>query len=111
MGAAGQLGRQARRRYPDRAASHAADGTFFPHSLPQILKVWSVRCGTSARSGRFLGMWRKHAVVAICALTGVAGGGGARAPPPPAPPPAQTAAPAPAADCSPMRPVPPRGTV
>ncbi len=39
MGASGQLGRQARRRHPDRAPPDAADGAFLADPLPQILRA------------------------------------------------------------------------
>ena len=34
-----QLGRQARRRQPDRTAADAADGAFFPDPLPQVVTL------------------------------------------------------------------------
>jgi hypothetical protein len=55
----------------------------------------------------------KHASLLSCLLMAASGAVSAQAPPAPATPPAQTApaAPARANDCSPMQPVPPRGTV
>src|ERR1700681_564960 len=49
----------------------------------------------------------------LCMLIAASGAASAQAPPAPATPPAQTAPPAAARanDCTPMRPVPPRGTV
>jgi hypothetical protein len=58
-------------------------------------------------------MRMKHSLFVICALAAGSGAASAQAPPVPATPPAQTAPPASARanDCSPMQPVPPRGTI
>jgi hypothetical protein len=60
--------------------------------------------------GRLLGMRTKHSLYIACVLTAASGAASAQAPPVPATPPAQTA-PAPANNCEPMRPLPPRGTI
>ena len=70
--------------------------------------------GTSARADRFPRMKTKPQFLLSCMLIAVSGTASAQAPPAPTKPPAQTAPPAPARaanDCSPMQPVPPRGTV
>jgi len=58
-------------------------------------------------------MQMKHTLFLACVLAAASGAAGAQSPPSPATPPAQTAPPAVAraADCAPMQPVPPRGTV
>jgi hypothetical protein len=58
-------------------------------------------------------MRTKHSLFFLSVLMAASGAASAQAPPTPATPPAQTAPPAPAqvTDCSPMRPIPPRGTV
>jgi hypothetical protein len=56
-------------------------------------------------------MRMKHTAVLFCVLTVTTGAVNAQAPPSPVTPPAQTAPPVAANDCSPIRPVPPRGTV
>jgi hypothetical protein len=55
----------------------------------------------------------KYPALLSCILMAASGVASAQAPPAPATPPEQTAPPAPqrAGDCTPMRPVPPRGTV
>jgi hypothetical protein len=58
-------------------------------------------------------MWKKHSLLLCCVLAATSEMAGAQAPPTPATPPAQTAPPAPglATNCTPMQPVPQRGTV
>src|SRR3981081_3782609 len=58
-------------------------------------------------------MTMKHSLFLSCMLIAASGTASAQAPPAPATPPAQTAPPAPARanDCSPMQPMPPRGTI
>ena len=68
-------------------------------------------CGTSAPAGRFPCMRRKHSFFLWCVLLAAPGAASAQAPPAPATPPAQTAPPARTNDCTPMRPVPQRGTI
>jgi hypothetical protein len=65
------------------------------------------------RAGRFPCMRTKYVALFSYALMAASGPATAQAPPAPATPPAATAPPAPARanDCSPMQPVPPRGTI
>jgi hypothetical protein len=56
-------------------------------------------------------MRMKHSLFILSVLMTVSGAARAQAPPAPATPPAQTAPQARANDCSPMQPVPPRGTI
>jgi hypothetical protein len=58
-------------------------------------------------------MQSKHSLILASVLIAASGVASAQAPPAPATPPAQTAPPAPdrAANCTPMQPVPPRGTI
>jgi hypothetical protein len=65
------------------------------------------------RAGRFPFMRTKYVALFSYALMAASGPATAQAPPAPATPPAATAPPAPARanDCSPMQPVPPRGTI
>jgi len=53
----------------------------------------------------------KHSLYIACVLMALPGVAMAQSPPTPATPPAQTAPPAAANNCSPMQPVPPRGTI
>jgi hypothetical protein len=58
-------------------------------------------------------MWKKHSILLSCVLMAASGAASAQAPPAPTTPPAQTAPPAAqrATNCTPMQPVPQRGTV
>jgi hypothetical protein len=56
-------------------------------------------------------MRTKYVALFFYALMAASGGASAQAPPGPATPPAQTAPPGSANNCTPMQPVPPRGTV
>ena len=56
-------------------------------------------------------MWIKRSLYMSCVLMAASGVASAQAPPTPATPPAQTAPPAAANNCSPMKPVLPRGTI
>ena len=80
LGAAGQLGREARRRHPDRAPADAADGAFLADPLPQVLKSAALSPGTSAAAGRLPGMRMKpHCFLCVRADGGVRPGGRAGA--------------------------------
>ena len=110
--AAGELGGETWRRQPGRAPPDAADGTFFADPLPQILKYGLFRTERPRPAAPFSCM-RMKSTLSLCLCMLTCGSGRRtrrrrrhrrrrrrRRPPPDA---AST-------DCSPMRPVPPRGT-
>src|SRR3981189_1357861 len=113
------MGGKTRRCHACRAAADAADGAFLTDPLSQILIFESSSfLGTSARRGRFVGMWKKSAnqpakksakksvLLLAGALTASFGAAGAQQPPTPATPSQQTAPPAPvqSTNCAPMQP-------
>src|SRR6202012_277461 len=119
LGAAGEVGGAAWRRYARRAPADATDGAFLADPLSQILsrfselsikiphdRAWAA-VTKEQPSGplRFPSMTRKPFLAASCALM-LASAAHAQAPAAPATPPAQTATPAASqpTNCAPMSP-------